>query len=121
MPCYNIDGGIVLNSMERFFSLDFTAIDFDWDDTKEQINFQRHGIRFRTAVKVFFDPYKIGREDLEHPPEMRYDILGMVGKVLFVVCAYYESSNTVRIISARRATVQEKERYLHGEDFNEGY
>ena len=110
-----------MNHSEDFWNLDFSNVEFDWDDVKEQRNFEKHGIRFRTAVKVFFDPNRIGREDLEHPPEKRYDILGMVGKVLFVVCAYYEEANTVRIISARRATVQEKERYFYGEDFNAGY
>ena len=110
-----------MNSKDRFLSLDFSEVYFDWDDTKEQRNFIKHGVRFRTAVKVFFDPHKVGREGLEHPPEKCYDVLGMVGKVLFVVCAYYEDSNTVRIISARRAAVREKKRYMYGEDFNERY
>ena len=109
-----------MDSSDRFLQLDFNEIEFDWDDVKERRNFQKHGVRFRTAIKVFYDPHKIGREDLEHPPEKRYDILGMVGKILFVVCAYYEETNTVRIISARRATVHEKRRYLYGEDFIEG-
>ena len=110
-----------MNSTDRFLHLDFNEVFFDWDDAKEQRNFTKHGVRFRTAIKVFFDPNKVGRVDLEHPPEMRYDVLGMVGKILFVVCAYYEDTNTVRIISARRATVLEKERYLYGENFNERY
>lgn len=42
-------------------------------------------------------------------------MLGKVGKVLFVVCAFNEGS-TVRMISARLATVPEKERYEYGED-----
>ena len=110
-----------MNSTDRFMHLDFNEVFFDWDDAKEQRNFTKHGVRFRTAIKVFFDPNKVGRVDLEHPPEMRYDVLGMVGKDLFVVCAYYEDTNTVRIISARRATVREKERYIYGEDFDERY
>ena len=55
------------------------------------------------------------REDEEHPEELRYDILGKVGKVLFVVCAFREE-NVIRIISARIATPMEKERYEHGKD-----
>ena len=58
-----------MNSKDRFLSLDFSEVFFDWDDNKEQRNFIKHGVRFRTAVKVFFDPHKVGREDLEHPPE----------------------------------------------------
>ncbi len=77
-----------------------------------------NGIHFKTAVKVFLDPNKLIREDREHPWELRYDILGKVGKVLFVVCSFREG-NTIRIISARLATKIEKERYEHGEDESE--
>ena len=107
--------------MDHFLELDFSSIVFDWDDEKERKNFFKHGIRFQTAIKVFFDPHKLAREDLEHPPEKRYDVLGRVGKVMFVVCAYYEEADMIRIISARFATNYEKERYLHGQDFDEGY
>ena len=60
--------------------------------------------------RVFLDPNKLIREDIEHPEELRYDILGKVGKVLFVVCAFREQ-NSVRLISARIATGPEKARY----------
>ena len=99
---------------ERFvFNLEKTS--FEWDEEKERINFRKHGIHFATAAKVFLDPNKLIREDEEHPQEVRYDILGKVGKVLFVVCAFREG-NIVRLISARLATMPEKERYEYGED-----
>ena len=75
----------------------------------------KHGIHFSTAVKVFLDPYKLIREDEEHPEEDRYNILGKVGKVIFVVCAL-KNENTIRMISARIASIPEKERYEYGED-----
>lgn len=101
--------------MYEYFDFDPESAVFEWDDEKEQINFRKHGIHFKTAAKVFLDPDKLIREDEEHRQEKRYDILGKVGKVLFVVCAFREE-NTVRMISARLATVPEKERYEHGED-----
>jgi len=55
------------------------------------------------------------RDDDEHPEEERYDILGKVGRVLFVVCTFREG-NIVRLISARIASPAEKWRYEHGED-----
>ena len=55
------------------------------------------------------------REDEEHREELRYDILGKVGKILFVVCAFRDQ-NVIRMISARLATAPEKERYEYGED-----
>lgn len=68
-----------------------------------------------TAAKVFLDPNKMIRKDEEHLEEERYNVLGKVGKILFVVCAFRDE-NTVRLISARVAAVPEKERYNHGED-----
>ncbi len=52
--------------------------------------------------------------DEEHPGEERYNILGRVRKVLFVVCTLREK-NTVRTISARTASLPERERYEDGE------
>lgn len=53
----------------------------------------------------------------EHPKEDRYDILGKVGKVPFVVCTF-KKGNIVHIISARRATEPEKVRYEYGESYD---
>ena len=91
--------------MYEYFDFDVDNVIFEWDDEKEHINF----------VKVFLDPYKMIRDDDEHPEEERYDILGKVGRVLFVVCTFREG-NTVRLISARIASASEKWRYEHGED-----
>lgn len=104
--------------MYEFFDLDVSDILFDWDDEKDRINFMKHGIHFKTAARVFLDPNKLIREDTEHRQELRYDVLGKVGKVLFVVCTFREA-NTIRLISARLASPAEKERYEHGEDENE--
>ncbi len=101
--------------MYDFFDFDIDNASFEWDEEKDQTNFAKHGIHFKTAARVFLDPNKLIREDEEHPEELRYDILGKVKRVLFVVCAFREQ-NTVRIISARLATIPEKARYEHGED-----
>ena len=101
--------------MYEHFEIDLKEASFEWDEEKDQLNFNKHGIHFKTAAKVFLDPGKLIREDEEHPEELRYDILGRVGKILFVVCAF-KDQNVIRIISARLATIPEKERYEHGED-----
>ena len=101
--------------MYEYFDFDLSKASFEWDEEKDRINFTKHGIHFRTAAKVFLDPNKLIREDEEHPEEQRYDVLGKVGKILFVVCAFREE-NTVRLISARLATTPEKARYEYGED-----
>ena len=101
--------------MYERFEFDAEKAVFEWDEYKDAANFRKHGIHFRTAAKVFLDPNKLIRDDSEHPEEERYDILGKVGKVLFVVCVF-RTENIVRLISARVASVPEKERYEHGED-----
>ena len=100
--------------MYEFFDLDLSKVSFEWDEDKDHINFVKHGIHFKTAAKVFLDPNKLIREDEEHPEELRYDILGRVGKVLFVVCVF-RGQNVIRLISARLAVGLEKERYENGE------
>ena len=80
--------------MYEFFDFDTMDAVFEWDEEKERVNFAKHGVHFKTAAKVFFDPYKMIRYDEEHSEEERYDILGKVGKVLFVVCTF-RSENTV--------------------------
>jgi len=58
------------------------------------------------------------REDEEHVSEARYNVLGKVGKVLFVVCMFV-SDERIRIISARLATSSERRRYDYGENIDE--
>ncbi|MBR3502805.1 MAG: BrnT family toxin [Clostridia bacterium] len=101
--------------MYGLFDFDLENATFEWDEEKDRQNFIKHGIHFKTAARVFLDPNKMIREDEEHTEELRYDILGKVGKILFVVCVFREK-NSVRLISARLATIPEKARYEHGED-----
>lgn len=101
--------------MYEYFDFDLENASFEWDEIKEELNFKKHGIHFKTAAKVFLDPNKLIREDTEHLEENRYNILGKVGKILFIVCVFKEE-NVVRLISARLATVPEKERYEYGEN-----
>ena len=100
--------------MYEYFEFNIEDARFEWDEEKDHLNYTKHGIHFKTAAKVFFDPNKMIRVDEEHPGEERYNILGRVGKVLFVVCTL-RKRNTIRIISARLASLPERERYEDGE------
>lgn len=104
--------------MYEFLDFEYKNAVFEWDDDKASLNFKKHGIRFETASKVFADENKLIRFDEEHPKEERYDILGKVGRLLFVVCTF-KKGNVVRIISARLASESEKERYEYGEGYDE--
>jgi uncharacterized DUF497 family protein len=82
-------------------------MDFAWDDAKELANRKKHGIDFRTAAKVFLDPYVIEFDDLNAAGESRFNAVGPVdGRMLFV--GYTMRGDVVRIISARGAEPHEK-------------
>ncbi|MBQ9361034.1 MAG: BrnT family toxin [Lachnospiraceae bacterium] len=90
---------------------------FEWDDNKNKRNKQIHdGIGFEMAVRVFLDDKRIERYDEAHSTENedRWNVIGMVNNILFVV--YTERKDSIRIISARRATRKEEEEYYHGYD-----
>ena len=67
--------------MYEYFDFDYEHAVFEWSDDKENINFRKHGIHFRTAMKIFLDPDKMIRRDEEHTQEIRYNILGKVQNV----------------------------------------
>lgn len=88
---------------------------FEWDDEKAAINLKKNGVSFQTAALVFYDENRIEMYDSEHSlEEDRYNTIGMVEDVLFVV--YTERKDHLRIISARLANKKERsmyyERYL---------
>jgi len=75
-------------------------IKFDWDPQKELINIEKHGIDFRTALRVFDDPDRCVIEDLKHAEfEDRYLCIGNVdGRILTVRFVYRK--DMIRIIGA---------------------
>lgn len=90
---------------------------FDWDENKNRINLEKHGITFEEASTVFFDDRAILFDDPEHSiDEDRFLLLGMseTAKVCIVCHCYRESDTVIRIISARQATRKEEQRYVRG-------
>ena len=88
----------------------WNELEFEWDEEKARKNFEKHGVYFQTARRVFWDENRIEIYDEAHSAgEDRYNVIGMVNKVLFVV--YTERGERIRIISAREATAEEKEVY----------
>ena len=82
----------------------------EWDDRKNEINKRKHGLGFETAAYVFMDPNCVELYDELHSDEEdRYQIIGRVGTILFVV--YTERGDVSRIISALPATAKERRMY----------
>jgi uncharacterized DUF497 family protein len=86
--------------------------DFEWDETKDRFNFQKHGIHFDEAKTVFDDENSLTIDDPDHSVEdERYIDIGYSGKRRILVVVYTERQAMIRIISARKATSAEKKVY----------
>ena len=91
---------------------------FEWDENKDRLNQKNHdGISFEYAVRVFLDSKRIEMLDENHSDESeeRYNVIGCVERILFVVYTERGSDN-IRIISARRATPKEEKLYYENYD-----
>ena len=92
-------------------------MDIIWDPEKTIIIIKQHGIRFSDAEMVFFDPNALTREDLDVENEQRFVkivTIGMDAISRVLVVEYTYRGEDIRLISARSATKQERERYEKG-------
>lgn len=88
------------------------GIRFQWDLEKAVINPGKHEVSFEEACEVFFDPFVQLLETQEHEIEVRDKVIGESRRErLLVVVHVWINENGVRIISARRATKQERKAY----------
>jgi hypothetical protein len=90
---------------------------FTWGARKATRNLEKHGVSFEEAATVFADPLALEWEDLEHSHlEIRFKRLGLSsrGRVVILVYSFRRFKNgqeTIRLISARRASAKEREAY----------
>jgi hypothetical protein len=78
-------------------------------------NLQKHGVSFEKACEVFFDPFVCVVDATDKDDEARDAAIRFADdlKMLFVVHLIREGNGleSIRIVSARRATPQERDRY----------
>ena len=91
-------------------------IRFSWDNSKALLNKRKHGVSFEEAQTVFYDENAIEYFDPDHSEnEDRFIMLGFSFKLrMLVVCYCNRKGNTIRIISAIKATRHEAENYRKG-------
>ncbi|HLV95429.1 MAG TPA: BrnT family toxin [Candidatus Acidoferrales bacterium] len=91
---------------------------FVWDPEKSRRNLAKHKVSFETAALVFDDPFAVSVLDRVVEGEERWNTLGLAAGmvILLVVHAYRleDGEETVRIISARKATPAERRIYEEG-------
>lgn len=89
----------------------------EWNQAKDKSNQQKHGVSFLEAQSVFYDEYAIQFYDEENSEaEDRFLMLGLSSesRVLLVCHCERDDGNTIRIISARKATKTERKHYEGG-------
>lgn len=92
-------------------------IHFEWDPVKAADNAVKHGVTFEEAMGVFADPLASSIVDTASPPGEECWVtigLNLAQRLLVVVHTHIEVSYdivVVRIISARKATKNERRQY----------
>ena len=88
---------------------------FEWDDQKAASNLQKHGVSFDEAVSAFGDNLALTFSDTDHAEiEERSRTYAISNKERLLVVIHTERRNSIRIISARKATRYEKSIYENG-------
>jgi uncharacterized protein len=85
---------------------------FEWDPVKAEKNVRRHAVTFNEATTVFGDLLNLLMIDPDHSRDaQRFLLVGMSNRRRLLVVAFAERPPRTRLISARRATRQERRRY----------
>ena len=86
-------------------------LEFEWNTAKAKENLEKHGISFVTAAATFRNERLERIDDRQDYGEERWIALGRVGLEVYRVVFTWRSENRIRIISAQRASKDEKEIY----------
>jgi uncharacterized DUF497 family protein len=85
---------------------------FTWDEQKALANERKHGVDFFEAQTVFGDPNSFTLFDEQHSSmEDRFVNLGLSNKGRLLIVVYTERESSIRLISCREATPEERRHY----------
>ena len=92
-------------------------ITFEWNETKNRINQEKHNVSFEDAQYAFFDSKRIIAADSQHSNgEERYYCFGKIKENILTVSFIYRN-NKFRIIGAgywrKGKKIYEKENKIH--------
>ena len=92
-------------------------IKFEWDPAKAQSNLKKHGVSFEEAQSIFYDEFAIQFYDEDSSEsEDRFIMLGISNELNILTVCHCErqEGSFIRIISARKATKNERKYYEGG-------
>lgn len=90
-------------------------MNIEWDPKKAKSNLRKHGVSFEEAATALSDPMAATGADPDHSiTENRYVTFGVSENGRLLVVSHTEEKETIRIISARKASKGERELYEEG-------
>jgi uncharacterized DUF497 family protein len=88
---------------------------FAWSEDKAARNQSKHSVSFEEAATAFADPLSLTIDDpLHSDEEERFILIGMSARQRLLIVVHTEQEETIRLISARLATVHERNQYEQG-------
>ena len=84
---------------------------FEWNQAKNESNIRRHGIDFADVAKMFNHPILTLQDIRRDYGEDRWIAIGRLKSLICVVIYTERPGDVLRIISARKATRYERQRY----------
>ena len=85
---------------------------FEWDPHKAKFNLHKHRVSFEEAVTAMLDKLSKTASDPDHSvTERRFVTFGLSARGRLLAVSHTDRADSIRIISARTATKQEREIY----------
>lgn len=86
-------------------------MEFEWDETKNQQNQQKHRISFEEAQEIFLGVVFTFISNKLDYSESREVSIGKIQNVVVIAVVHTNREGKIRIISARKATPKERRTY----------
>lgn len=84
---------------------------FIWDRRKNEANIKKHELDFADTCKAFESPMLVGLDDREDYGEDRWIGVGLMENRVVVIVFTEPEEDTIRVISFRKATTDERNNY----------
>jgi uncharacterized DUF497 family protein len=85
---------------------------FEWDEEKNKLNIQKHGLYFDIVPEIFDGPMLVNLDSRQNYGEDRWIGIGTAkGRILVVIFTERNKGETIRIISLRKALQHERKKF----------
>jgi hypothetical protein len=100
------------NCSFKWLSVILLYVKFEWDEAKRRANIRNHGIDFLNVIRIFDGQIVSFEDERFEYYEQRFITIGILGMNVVLVVHTYIETDTIRIISARKATKNEQKRFF---------